>query len=189
MHASLIVRALLFAAAASCLAAQAQSTLHRWVDKDGKVHFTDTPPPPDARSATQKRYGQSADEQPLPFATQTAMKRNPVMLWVAPQCEPCTQGRELLSKRGVPFSERDVQANVETQAAFKKITGDLNVPVLEIGASRIKGFEEGQWNAALDGAGYPKERPYGQPPSKPTIANLPAAPKEPAAQATPTQPQ
>jgi glutaredoxin len=189
MHASSIVRALVVAAAASCLAAQAQSTLHRWVDKDGQVHFTDTPPPPDAKSATQKRYGQAADEQPVPFATQAAMKSNPVMLWVAPQCEPCTQGRELLSKRGVPFSERDVQANVETQAAFKKLAGDLNVPLLEIGTSRIKGFEEGQWNAALDSAGYPKERPYGHPPSKPTIANLPAAPKDPAAQAAPTQPQ
>jgi glutaredoxin len=189
MHASLIVRALVFAAVASGLAAQAQSTLHRWVDKDGRVHFTDTPPPPDARSATQKRFGQAADEQPLPFATQTAMLRHPVMLWVAPQCEPCSQGRELLSRRGVPFSERDVQANVETQAAFRKITGDLNVPVIEIGTSRIKGFEEGQWNAALDSAGYPKERPYGQPPSRPTIANLPAAPKEAGAAAAPSQPQ
>lgn len=186
MHASHLVRALLAAALATGFAAQAQSTLHRWVDKDGNVHFTDTPPPPDAKSATQKRYGQSADEQPLPYATQAAMQRNPVMLWVAPNCEPCAQGRELLANRGVPFSERDVQANIETQTAFRKVTGDLNVPVLEIGASRVKGFEEGEWNAALDGAGYPRERPYGMPPTKPTIANLPPAPAAPAAT---TQPQ
>lgn len=189
MHASHFVRALLVVSLAAGLAAQAQSTLHRWVDKDGKVHFTDTPPPPDAKSATQKRYGQSPDEQPLPFTTQAAMKQHPVMLWVAPNCEPCAQGRELLANRGVPFSERDVQANVETQTAFRKVTGDLNVPVLEIGASRIKGFEEGQWNAALDSAGYPKERSYGMPPTQPTIANLPSAPREAAAPAAPTQPQ
>ena len=189
MHASHLVRVLLVAALAAGMAAQAQSTLHRWVDKDGRVHFTDTPPPPDAKSATQKRYGQSADEQPLPYATQTAMQRNPVMLWVAPNCEPCDQGRHLLAERGIPFSERNVQANVETQAAFRKITGDLNVPVLEVGASRIKGFEGGQWNAALDSAGYPRERPYGMPPTKPSIANLPSAPREAAAAAAPTQRQ
>jgi glutaredoxin len=184
MRASHFARALLVASLAAGMAAQAQSTLHRWVDKDGRVHFTDTPPPPEARSATQRRYGQSAGEQPLPYATQTAMQRNPVTLWIAPSCEPCDQGRRLLAERGVPFNERDVQANVQTQAEFRKITGDLNVPVLEVGTSRVKGFEEGQWNATLDSAGYPKERPYGMPPTKPTIANVPSAPGEAAA---PTQ--
>jgi hypothetical protein len=33
--------ALLFAA----LDAQAQQTVYKWVDKDGKVQFSDTPPP------------------------------------------------------------------------------------------------------------------------------------------------
>ena len=183
------VRALAFAAAAASIGAGAQSTLYRWVDKDGKVHFTDTPPPGDARNATQKRFGQAADEQALPFATQTAMKRNPVMLWIAPNCEPCTQARQLLSNRGVPFSERDVQANVETQQAFKAVSGDLNVPVLEVGGNRIKGFEEGQWNAALDAAGYPKERTYGQAPTRPTIANLPSVPRDAAAGAPPAPPK
>ena len=181
MHATLLARCLLAAAIASPAAAHAQSSLYRWVDKDGKVQYTDTPPPADARGATQKRFGSAADEPQVPFATQTAMRRNPVMLWVAPQCEPCAQGRQLLANRGIPFRERDVQSNIETQRAFKELAGDLNVPLLEVGTSRIKGFEEGQWNAALDGAGYPRERAYGLPPSRPEIANLPAAaPKDPA---------
>ena len=187
MNLILIVRALCLAAAVASVGAAAQSTLYRWVDKDGNVHFTDTPPSSDAKSATQKRFGQAADEQPLPFATQTAMKRNPVMLWVAPNCEPCNQGRTLLSNRGIPFSERDVQANVETQKAFKEVSGDLNVPVLDVGGNRIKGFEEGQWGTALDAAGYPRERLYGLAPTKPTIANLPSVPKAPAE--TPAPPQ
>ena len=184
-----IVRALCLAAAVASVGATAQSTLYRWVDKDGNVHFTDTPPPSDAKSATQRRYGQAADEQVLPFTTLAAMKKNPVMLWVAPNCEPCSQGRTLLSNRGIPFSERDVQANVETQKAFKEVSGDLNVPVLDVGGNRIKGFEEGQWGAALDAAGYPRERLYGQPPTQPTIANLPPAPRDGAAEATPAPPK
>ena len=184
---SLIARALVLAAAAWCVDGAAQSTLYRWVDKDGKVHFTDTPPPADAQKAEQRRFGQPTPDATVPFATQEAMKRHPVMLWVVPNCEPCAQGRELLANRGVPFSERDAQANVETQAAFKKITGgDLNVPLLEVGSTRVRGFEPGQWNAALDTAGYPRERAYGQPPSRPAIANLPSTPA-PAKDAT--QPQ
>jgi glutaredoxin len=178
MQASLVTRALLLAAVASCLAAQAQSSLYRWVDKDGKVQFSDTPPPADAKSVQQKRYGSSAADATLPFATQQAMRANPVMLWVVPNCDPCAKGRELLASRGIPFSERDAQSNPETQAALKKLTGDLNVPVFEVGQSRIRGFEESSWNAALDNAGYPKERAYGQPPTVPTSANLPSAPKD-----------
>ena len=189
MQASSITRVLAVAAAATCLAAAAQSTLYRWVDKDGKVHFTDVPPPPDAKNATQKRYGPGVVDVDVPFATQAAVRKNPVMLYVVPNCEPCARGRELLANRGVPFSERDAMANVETQQALKKLTGDLNVPLLIIGESRIKGFEEGSWNAALDGAGYPKERAYGQPPTQPTNANLPSTPKEPAKEAAATTPQ
>ena len=179
MQASFVARALAAALALACLATHAQTTLYRWVDKDGKVQYTDTPPPAEAKGASQKRYGSSAPDQALPYATQTAMKRNPVMLWVVPNCEPCAQGRQLLANRGVPFSERDAQANVETQAALKQLQGDINVPVLEVGSTRVRGFEEGQWNAALDAAGYPKERAFGQDPTQPTIANLPSTPKPP----------
>ena len=55
-----IVRALAFATAAASIGADAQSTLYRWVDKDGKVYFTDTPPPGDAKNATQKATVPSA---------------------------------------------------------------------------------------------------------------------------------
>lgn len=177
MFRSFIAASLALAAAALCGDAAAQATLYRWVDKDGKVHFTDTPPPGDATKAEQRRFGDSAPDQQLPFATREAMRKSPVMLWVVPNCEPCVQGRELLANRGVPFSERDAQSNIETQGAFKKITGgDLNVPLLEVGSTRVRGFEPGQWNAALDSAGYPKERAYGQAPTRPTIANLPSTP-------------
>ena len=42
---------------------------------------------------------------------------------------------------------------------LKKATGgDEVVPVLQVGRRALRGFEEGQWNAALDNAGYPKTR-------------------------------
>lgn len=176
MSRSFVAAVLVLVASAWCADAAAQTTLYRWVDKDGKVHFTDTPPPSDAKAAEQRRFGETPPDQPLPYATQTAMRKSPVMLWVVPNCEPCAQGRQLLADRGIPFSERDAQANMATQEAFKKITGgDLNVPLLEVGSARVRGFEEGQWHAALDSAGYPKERPYGLAPTQPKIANLPSA--------------
>jgi len=167
MQSSIIVRALAIAALISCLDTQAQTNVYRWTDKDGKVHFSDTPPPLDAKSSSQKRVGGGYVEQEnLPYATQIAMRRNPVSLFTGADCgEPCSQGRELLSKRGIPFTERDAQGNPADAEALKKLVGGLEVPTLVIGESKIKGFEDQQWQSALDGAGYPRTRLPGQAPA------------------------
>ena len=50
------MRRLAIAVAAMLVAATAGAQMYRWVDKDGKVHYTDTPPPAAAKSA-EKRAG------------------------------------------------------------------------------------------------------------------------------------
>ncbi|HSB48665.1 MAG TPA: glutaredoxin domain-containing protein, partial [Burkholderiales bacterium] len=65
-------------------------------------------------------------------------------------------------------TEKDPQADIE---AFKKLTGGLDVPVLYVGSNRIKGYLEGEWDSALDIAGYPRTPPPGyRPGAKPAAA-------------------
>jgi glutaredoxin len=134
----------------------AQSNVYRWTDKDGKVHFTDTPPPDDARDAVQKRMGGGGpDDASLPYATQMAARRNPVSLFTSSDCgDPCASARDLLEKRGVPYTERNPMGSKADLDELKSISGDLFVPTLVVGASNVKGFDEGRWNSALDSAGY-----------------------------------
>lgn len=169
MHARFPLRALAIAAACACLLAQAQTQVYRWVDKDGKVQFSDTPPPKDARSVTEKRMGGGyVDEGQMPYATRMAAQRNPVTLYTSTDCGSlCSQGRELLSRRGVPFAEKDAQANPADAEALQKIAGGLQVPVLLVGEASVKGFDEGSWQAALDRAGYARTRLPGQPGPRP----------------------
>ena len=172
-------------AAALAIAAQAQTHVYRWTDKDGKVHFSDQPPPVEAKDLTRKRVGGGyAEETQLPYSTQQAMKRNPVTLYTGSDCgDPCVRGRELLAKRGIPFSERDAQNNADANEALKKLIGSLDVPVLVVGENKVKGYEESQWQSTLDVAGYPRTRLPGQAPLAPPAA--PAAPAktpEPAAE-------
>lgn len=155
---------LVFAVIASVDAAQ----LYRWVDADGKVHYTDKPPPKDAKDIEKKRVNTATDAVPLPYAVQQAAKTFPVTLYSADCGAPCDQARALLEKRGVPYSERNA-ADPEVQAELKKVTGsqDVDVPVLQVGrASVVKGWESGQWNTALDAAGYPKTAAYKPPTPK-----------------------
>ena len=139
------------------VAADAQTNVFRWVDKDGKVHFSDLPPPPDVKTVTQKRLGGGGDTSNLPYATQVAMQKFPVTVYMSPECgDLCNRGRDLLTRRGIPFAERDPQNKPADATALKALIGTLEVPVLVVGDSRVKGFEEGLWNSALDTAGYPR---------------------------------
>src|SRR5687767_9910007 len=181
-----VLAAASLAAAILCTSALAQTTLYRWVDKDGKVHFSDTPPA-DAREVTQKRVGGDVP-QDLPFASREAARRHPVTLYTARGCgEPCQQARDLLGRRGIPYAERDPMVSTRDAESLTKLVGAMEVPVLVVGGSNVKGFEEGQWHAALDEAGYPRSLPPGvrAPTPQPPVpdANVAAPPsQEPAKQ-------
>ncbi len=138
--------------------------LYRWVDDNGNVEYRDTPPPPSAKKVEERnmRGSASADPSGLPFSVQQAMKNYPVTLWNAPCGAPCDQARAHLARRGVPHTRKDAQADVE---AFQKLTGGIDVPVLYVGTTRIKGYLASEYDAALDVAGYPRTPPPGVKPA------------------------
>jgi glutaredoxin len=173
-------------AAPSYLAAQ--QTIYRWVDKDGKVVFSDTPPPKEIASSTQKRAGGGYTDNALqlPYATQVAMQKNPVTLYTSGSCGAyCDQGRALLAKRGIPFAERDASSDPAAAEAVEKAIGGFFVPLLMVGEANLKGFDESAWQAALDTAGYPRTALPNQPNPR---ATPPAPKKAPAAAGEATQP-
>jgi hypothetical protein len=56
--------ALVLAACAVAATASAQSSVYKWVDKDGKVHYSSEPPPSDAANVTQRRMGGAGTMRP-----------------------------------------------------------------------------------------------------------------------------
>jgi glutaredoxin len=137
--------------------ASAQQQLFRYIDKDGRVVYTDTAPPSDAKSVQQKKLGGNYIEtSEAPYSLQIAQQRNPVTLYSGP-CGPlCEQARALLNRRGVPYRDIDPSQPGELQK-MRQITGDQQVPSLVVGSAiLLKGFEEVKWQSALDQAGYPK---------------------------------
>ncbi len=131
--------------------------VYRWVDGNGKVHYSDIPPPADAQNAQLKKMGGNAiDVDKVSYATRDAMKKNPVVLFSNNCGTLCDQAKQLLNKRGIPFTLRNPEASSVEADALKKLIGSLEVPVLVVGSSSpLKGFEEGAWTSALNNAGYP----------------------------------
>ena len=153
------MRAVMFAALLAAVSAASAQQLYRWIDDQGRVHVTDTPPPPTAKSAQTKTVttGSAAPAagESLPYGVQLAAKNFPVTLYTAPDCEPCGTARSLLNARGVPFREVLV-ADEAQQQELQKAVGALAVPSIIVGDGVQKGFEEGAYHGLLDIAGYPK---------------------------------
>ena len=162
-------------------AAQA-AQLYRWVDEKGRVEWRDTPPPANAKKVERRTVGGSVVEtSTLPFSVQQAMQNFPLVLYVTDCGDGCTKARAHLNRRGLPFSERNPQDDIET---YKKLTeGRLEVPLLFVGRQALRGYEEGAWDSALDAAGYPRvvigakpqPKPVPPPAPKPAPADAPAA--------------
>lgn len=172
---------------ACLLAWPACAAMYKWVDAQGRVQYTDTPPPPNARKVEeQKIIRNTIDTGSTPFAVQEAVKRNPVTVWMNDCGDLCNRARDYLAKRGVPHAVRN-PARADEQDAWKKASGgDNSVPLLIVGSAQtLKGFDEPQWESALNTAGYPRSAPALKPqaippadpgPAKPAATEAPAAP-------------
>jgi glutaredoxin len=176
MKAGLILMAAWLTAASTPLAA---AQLYQWQDASGRTVYSDQPPPASIRNAQQKNFKGSVIEGGEPYAVMVAREKHPITLYTSACGAPCDQARQLLIQRGVPFSSKDLQASEEARNEVQKLTGKLNVPVLMVGSDKIEGFETGQWQAALDRAGYPKSALPGRKPVPPA-APVPAPASAPA---------
>jgi len=160
--------------------ADADQKLYRWTDANGRVFYTDKPPPGDARNVERKSLGDRAGSGPLPYATQMAAKSFPVTLYTSDCGEACDEGRKLLETRGVPYSEKAAR-DQNVQAELLKLTGgsSVEVPVLVVGRTIVRGWEATQWHSTLDAAGYPKSSVVRRSVVAPTRKASPGSPTEP----------
>jgi glutaredoxin len=149
---------LLLAAGSYSAAAHAQQQVYRIVGPDGKVTFSDQPPPAASKATVTTTSADSAGSAPtaaLPFELRKVAVQYPVTLYTGDNCAPCTSARSLLTTRGIPFSEKTVISN-EDSLALKRISGESMLPFLTIGSQQLKGFSDVEWTQFLDAAGYPK---------------------------------
>lgn len=131
--------------------------VYRWVDAEGKIHYSDQLPPSSIKQVEKKKpAGGKPVDTPLPYALQQAVKNFPVTLYSSECGDACTRARQLLTKRGIPFTDLDA-TDPNAQKELRKLTGGpIEVPILKIGRDTLRGFEEGKWNTSLDAAGYPQ---------------------------------
>ncbi|HEX7271265.1 MAG TPA: DUF4124 domain-containing protein [Casimicrobiaceae bacterium] len=181
----------LIAICGSGLAIAQVQQVYRYVDPEGRVVYSDKPPPPNARDAQAKRIGRNTIETSnLSYTSALAEERFPVTLYTFGCGTICDTASALLNKRGVPHTVVDVGQG-DGADKLKRLTGGLDAPALQVGDQFTTGFNENRWQSMLTDAGYPqtpapRTAPVGRAPSPPpTPAPVPNAAVEAPPSASP----
>ncbi|MGQ2981693.1 MAG: glutaredoxin family protein, partial [Polaromonas sp.] len=110
----------------------------RIVGPDGKVTFSDQPPPASSNArvtAAASDSGRGVATASLPFELRKVAGQYPVTLYTGNDCSPCGSARSMLSARGIPFTEKTVTTNEDSQA-LKRLSGETALPFVTIGSQQ-----------------------------------------------------
>jgi glutaredoxin len=142
---------LIYSLAFLFVAAPLQAEIYKWVDVDGTVHYTDTPP--EGREQSLEITGRiSSYSSPEIIATDapeggadkksTPGKGKRVVMYSAPWCGVCRTAKKYFAANNIPYTEYDIDNDARARTDFEKM-GGRGVPVILVGASRMNGFSAG----------------------------------------------
>jgi len=129
-----------------------EDKLYKWVDEDGNVTYQDRPPPDESGKVQtfQQSLERSAGE-----GAGVALPDVDVTLYSIEACDACDLARELLNERGLPYTEKNAESDVEVQEELREVAGVLSVPVLVIGDEVLTGYNKALILNELEEAGFP----------------------------------
>lgn len=159
MNGRALIACLLLVASGGALAGK----VYKWVDEEGRVQFSDRPPPSATKVEEHKVFAGVPDAT-LPYALREVAANFPVTIYTAENCkELCDNARALLKSRGIPFSEKGIRSTEDVKAYESAFGSDKpEVPAATVGSQQLRGFSASSWNALLDQVGYPRTPLPGQ---------------------------
>jgi hypothetical protein len=118
----IIMLRFVLALAALLVATAVSAQAYRWVDKDGKVHYSDSPPPAAAKNVEQKKLqGSVVESGEVPYETQQAARNFPVTVYTTKDCKDlCKTVTDALNRRGVPYRMRPSQTHRTAQRIISR---------------------------------------------------------------------
>jgi glutaredoxin len=73
----------------------------------------------------------------------------PVVIYTSNDCRWCGVAKEYLSRRGVPYTEKNVEFDEAAGMEAMRLAGQRRTPVIAVGSQVIVGFQRRELDAAL----------------------------------------
>jgi glutaredoxin len=146
------------------------AVMYKWVDQNGVVHFSDTPPASDQEMETRATTTYTAPAQtpdrrrpekasrPAPQkedarkVTQRKVSKpgdNKVVIFTTTWCGYCKKAIALLNANHIPFKQYDIEKEAGAKKRMMALGGRGGVPFAIINGQKIYGFSEGTYKRVL----------------------------------------
>ena len=137
---------------------------YKWVDENGKTHFSDHQPQvsgssgnikviPTYKIAPQSIPGyrsKSGNAGNGSYDETQPQKEHKVELYVTSWCPYCKKARNFFISRGIPFSEYDIEKDREAARRKKSLDSRKGVPFAVVNGHKIHGFIAAAYERALN---------------------------------------
>lgn len=123
------------------LAWPAYAGVYKWTDAQGRIQYSDTPPPT-AKSTQLKLQSFTGSAQ----VSQAAGADSGVTIYTTEWCGVCKRAKAFFTKNAVPFREWDVEKTDYGATKFRQLGGS-GVPLITVGSQKMAGFDEASFMA------------------------------------------
>lgn len=114
----------------------AYGEIYKWVDADGKTHFSDAKPKSEAVEAVTLKINTYTD---VSFDDGSGDVGEKVVMYSTSWCGYCKKARRYFERNNIAFVEYDIERNRRAKAEYDRL-GGRGVPVILVGTRRMNGF-------------------------------------------------
>ena len=124
----------------------AHAEIYKWVDQNGKIHFTDNPPKQSAASKLDLQVNSFTNPNVKPFKYDSSLisarkVSRDVVMYGASWCGYCKKAKKYFIQNNIRYVEYDIETSEKGRRDYKKLKG-TGVPIILVGNQRMNGFSE-----------------------------------------------
>jgi glutaredoxin len=123
-----------------------QAEIYRWVDENGKVHFSDKSS--DKHEAKKVEVKMNTYEA-VTYDTSVFDTGKEVIMYSAVWCGMCKKAKNYFQEKNIKYTEYDIEKSSKGKRDYKKLNGK-GVPIILVGKKRMNGFSSTGFEALYE---------------------------------------
>ena len=141
------------AAISLCVIGSANAELYKWKGEDGRIFYSDKPPPGEKLETAKYSSPEITDGFKKTSVEKNINKNRAnnktVVLYSATWCGVCKKAKAYFEAEGIPYKEFDIENTRKGRVDYAKLKG-TGVPIIMIGDERLNGFSQGRFEKMYD---------------------------------------